>query len=49
MEVVVDTDLFMQPDIYFEAGDHEDLIHVSADAFQRIMRNAEHASFCRTV
>jgi Ala-tRNA(Pro) deacylase len=48
MEVVVDADLFMQPDVYFEAGDHEDLIHVSAEAFQRIMRNAEHASFCKT-
>jgi len=48
MEVVVDADLFMQPDVYFEAGDHEDLIHVSADAFQRLMRNAEHASFCKT-
>ena len=48
MEVVVDADLFMQPDIYFEAGDHEDLIHVSADSFQRIMRNAEHASFSKS-
>lgn len=45
MEVVVDSELFMQPDVYFEAGDHEDLIHVSAEAFERVMRNAEHASF----
>jgi len=47
MEVVVDAELYMQPDVYFEAGDHEDLIHVSADAFEHLMRNAEHASFCK--
>jgi Ala-tRNA(Pro) deacylase len=46
-EVVVDTDLFMQPDVYFEAGDHVDLIHVSAEGFQRLMSGAEHASFSK--
>jgi Ala-tRNA(Pro) deacylase len=45
--VVVDTDLFMQPDVYFEAGDHVDLIHVSADNFQKLLSNAEHASFSK--
>ena len=48
-EVVVDTDLFMQPDIYFEAGDHVDLVHVSADGFQKLMSGAEHASFSKLV
>ena len=47
VDVVVDLDLFMQPDVYFEAGDHEDLIHVSADDFQKLMSNAEHASFSK--
>jgi Ala-tRNA(Pro) deacylase len=47
LEVVVDTDLFLQPDVYFEAGDHVDLIHVSAEGFQRLMHNAEHASFSK--
>ncbi|MGB5278136.1 MAG: YbaK/EbsC family protein [Gammaproteobacteria bacterium] len=46
-EVVVDTDLFMQPDVYFEAGDHVDLIHVSAEGFQMLMSGAEHASFSK--
>jgi Ala-tRNA(Pro) deacylase len=46
-EVVVDTDLFMQPDIYFEAGDHVDLVHVSAEGFQTLMSDAEHASFSK--
>ncbi len=47
IDVVVDTDLFMQPDVYFEAGDHVDLIHVSDDNFQKLMSNAEHASFSK--
>ena len=45
VDVVVDMELFMQPDVYFEAGDHEDLIHVSAENFQKLMSGAEHASF----
>jgi Ala-tRNA(Pro) deacylase len=49
VDVVVDTELFMQPDVYFEAGDHVDLVHVSADNFQKLMSNAEHASFSKPV
>jgi len=37
LETVVDDTLAEQPDIYFEAGDHEQLIHVSAEAFQALM------------
>lgn len=47
VDVVVDMELFMQPDVYFEAGDHEDLVHVSAEVFQELMSNAEHASFSK--
>jgi Ala-tRNA(Pro) deacylase len=47
IDVVVDMELFMQSDVYFEAGDHEDLIHVTADNFQKLMSNAEHASFSK--
>ena len=47
IDVVVDLELFMQPDIYFEAGDHVDLIHVNAENFQKLMSNAEHASFTK--
>ena len=49
VDVVVDMELFMQPDVYFEAGDHEDLIHVSAENFQKLMSSAEHASFSKPV
>jgi Ala-tRNA(Pro) deacylase len=38
---IVDTSLEKQPDIYFEAGDHQDLVHVSGTSFQRLMRGAE--------
>lgn len=47
IDVVVDLELFMQPDIYFEAGDHVDLIHVNAENFQKLMSNAEHAAFTK--
>ncbi len=49
VDVVVDTDLFLLPDVYFEAGDHVDLIHVSAEDFQVLMSNAEHASFSKPI
>jgi len=37
LETVVDDLLAEQPDIYFEAGDHEQLIHVSAETFQMLL------------
>ena len=37
METVVDTAIAEQPDIYFEAGDHEQLVHVSAEVFQTLL------------
>ena len=40
VETVVDDALAEQPDIYFEAGDHEQLIHVSAETFQALLGDA---------
>lgn len=37
LETVVDDSIVDQPDIYFEAGDHEQLIHVSAEVFRILM------------
>ncbi len=37
METIVDDLLAEQPEIYFEAGDHEQLIHVSAEVFEVLM------------
>jgi len=46
METVVDNTIAEQPDIYFEAGDHEQLIHVSAEVFQYLMGDSvQHGHF----
>ena len=46
METVVDDTLAEQSDIYFEAGDHEQLIHVSAETFQTLLgERAGHGRF----
>ena len=46
METVVDDTLAEQSDIYFEAGDHEQLIRVSAETFQTLLgETAWHGRF----
>ncbi|HYQ72832.1 MAG TPA: YbaK/EbsC family protein [Gammaproteobacteria bacterium] len=37
VETVVDDEIAEQTDIFFEAGDHEQLIHVSAETFQTLL------------
>ncbi len=45
-EIVLDDSLLDESDVYIEAGDHEELIHLDADSFEQMMKHAEHASFC---
>jgi len=46
VETVVDDTLAEQADIYFEAGDHEQLIHVSAETFLALLgENTRHGCF----
>jgi Ala-tRNA(Pro) deacylase len=47
LETIVDETLAEQPDIYFEAGDHEQLVHVSAEAFETLLGEAQHTDFSR--
>lgn len=47
LEVVVDECLSDCPDVYFEAGDHTDLVHVSGEDFQDLMTDARHGHFSR--
>ncbi|MCO6414344.1 MAG: YbaK/EbsC family protein [Thiogranum sp.] len=47
LETFVDDSLAEQTDIYFEAGDHEQLIHVSGETFEALMGEAQHAGFSR--
>jgi Ala-tRNA(Pro) deacylase len=37
IETLVDDLIAEQPEIYFEAGDHEQLIHVSAESFHALL------------
>ncbi|MCW3474340.1 aminoacyl-tRNA deacylase [Limobrevibacterium gyesilva] len=43
--VVVDESLSDAPDVYFEAGDHATLVHVSGAAFRALTKEARWARF----
>lgn len=47
MQTYLDESLASQPDVYFEAGDHEELIHMRTDQFLDLMDRAERARFAR--
>jgi len=49
VETIVDDSLVEQPDVYFEAGDHERLIHVSGEAFESLMGDVQHSHFSRHI
>lgn len=42
VQVIFDDKLSEYPDIYFEAGDHADLVHVSGKDFRKLMGNVPH-------
>ncbi|MBI3896873.1 MAG: YbaK/EbsC family protein [Gammaproteobacteria bacterium] len=45
IETVVDDSLVGQPEIYFEAGDHEELIRVNGEQFVALLRQARYGQF----
>ena len=45
---VVDKRLWDLSDVYFEAGDHEDLIHLTGAEFQRLQEHSLTGRFSRT-
>jgi Ala-tRNA(Pro) deacylase len=47
MTTYVDESLLGQADVYFEAGDHKELIHLSTESFLKLMDGAERAQFSR--
>lgn len=49
IETVLDDSLSEQDDIYFEAGDHEELIHISGKQFQHLLPGVEHGRFSHHV
>jgi len=46
MESIVDNKLTDCSDIYFEAGDHEELVHLKGTSFRRLMKDSQHAAIC---
>lgn len=49
LQAVVDQDLEAPSDIYFEAGDHRTLVHLSGDQFRLLMQNVAHGRFSAPV
>lgn len=45
VEVLVDDALLDADDVYFEAGSHTDLVHVSGKTFRYLMSTSEHGRF----
>lgn len=45
VETVIDDSLDAQPDVYFEAGDHASLIHMSGAEFSRLTQEAKRGHF----
>lgn len=45
LEMLVDDSLAEQADIYFEAGDHEALVHVDTENFESLTGEALHGCF----
>jgi Ala-tRNA(Pro) deacylase len=46
IETIVDEGLDGCRDIYFESGNHTDLIHMKGKAFQELMIETRHAPIC---
>jgi Ala-tRNA(Pro) deacylase len=47
IDVAIDDSLAECEDVYFEAGDHADLIHLNGEDFRDLMAGAEHGCFSR--
>lgn len=47
MATVVDDSLMRCSDVYFEAGDHSELVHVKGSSFRKLMQRSQHAELCR--
>lgn len=47
MKTILDDSLVGLPEVYFEAGDHEDLVRVDGEQFVRLLKEAQHGQFSR--
>lgn len=46
IKMVVDNTLDECNDLYIEAGNHTDLLHITGRAFRHLVKNSRHASIC---
>lgn len=46
LETVVDDSLLQCNDIYFEAGDHRELVHIKGSSFRQLMHDNRHTRLC---
>jgi len=49
IDSVLDDSLMEESDVYFEAGDHRGLVHVSGADFRKLMTDAPHGDISRQV
>ena len=49
VQMIMDDHLNDSPDVYFEAGDHADLVHVSSDSFHHLIGDVPHGNFSRHI
>jgi Ala-tRNA(Pro) deacylase len=49
LTTLLDEDLASLANVYFEAGDHESLIHVSGETFTHLLAGARRGHFGRTI
>jgi Ala-tRNA(Pro) deacylase len=49
MSTIVDDGIADQPEIYFESGDHEQLIRMNREDFRTLMGHAGHARFAARI
>ena len=45
LETFLDERLTSLANVFFEAGDHEDLVHVNGDAFHELLKGVRHGHF----
>lgn len=45
IETYIDERLTTLANVFFEAGDHEQLVHVTGEGFQRLIKGARHGHF----
>ena len=46
MDTIVDNSLIDCSDVYFESGDHEELIHLKGPAFRQLIKDIPHDNIC---